>query len=236
MNFRRITIQTVFAFCVAFGAGTVFATAPKWVKTTLTVDQVSVGPGGLSVDAGITITGQRNATMSGSIDSNFFYINATGSGLRNQTAGGWYLDVGGYTSTIGSGSNAFAVGTNGARIDHGAGASDYSSSDGTTVTYAGPLASASSVRQFSLGIPANSLQDDAGTSIQVFETGRGAFSVGSAAVTFHRAFSWPPDCFCNDTGGSALACSPQESTNSTTGITFLGTGSNTFKWLCVGNR
>lgn len=44
-----------------------------------------------------------------------------------------------FTSTVASGSNAFAVATSGARIDFGAGASDYASSDGTTVTFAGPI-------------------------------------------------------------------------------------------------
>lgn len=42
-----------------------------------------------------------------------------------------------------SGSNGFALQTNGARVDFGAGASDYASSDGTTVTFAGPIAATS---------------------------------------------------------------------------------------------
>lgn len=43
-------------------------------------------------------------------------------------------------STATSGSNAYAVNTSGARVDFGAGANDYASSDGTTVTFAGPVA------------------------------------------------------------------------------------------------
>lgn len=50
------------------------------------------------------------------------------------------IGVAGINVAVTSGNNALAVGSNGGRIDHGAGASDYSSSDGTTVTYAGPLA------------------------------------------------------------------------------------------------
>lgn len=46
---------------------------------------------------------------------------------------------GAWTSTTGSGANAFAVATNGARVDFGSGAADYASSDGTTVNFAGPL-------------------------------------------------------------------------------------------------
>jgi hypothetical protein len=44
-----------------------------------------------------------------------------------------------FSSTAASGSNAFGVTTNGARVDFGAGANDYASSDGTTVTFAGPI-------------------------------------------------------------------------------------------------
>lgn len=43
-----------------------------------------------------------------------------------------------FSSSIASGNNAFSVTTNGARVDFGAGASDYCSSDGTTVAFAGP--------------------------------------------------------------------------------------------------
>lgn len=49
-----------------------------------------------------------------------------------------------FTASAGSGSNGLAVSTNGARIDFGAGASDYAASNGTTVTFAGPIASSTS--------------------------------------------------------------------------------------------
>jgi len=69
----------------------------------------------------------------------------------NQTANGnktWAADSGiagslsvgsTVTSKASSGNNAFAVSSNGARVDFGAGANDYASSDGTTVTYAGAV-------------------------------------------------------------------------------------------------
>lgn len=44
------------------------------------------------------------------------------------------------TLSAATGANAVGVTTNGARIDFGAGASDHGSSDGTTVTFAGPIA------------------------------------------------------------------------------------------------
>lgn len=43
------------------------------------------------------------------------------------------------TLTQATGQDALAIANNGARIHHGAGASDFSSSDGTTVTFAGPV-------------------------------------------------------------------------------------------------
>ncbi len=45
----------------------------------------------------------------------------------------------GYLSNTTSGNNAFGVAVSGARIDFGAGASDHASSNGTTVTFAGPV-------------------------------------------------------------------------------------------------
>jgi len=59
----------------------------------------------------------------------------TGTNGTITTGGGGIV-----TSGANSGTNAFGVGTNGARVDFGAGANDYASSDGTTVTFAGPVA------------------------------------------------------------------------------------------------
>lgn len=84
---------------------------------------------------------------SGAIDGGYVDL------VSNQTAAGnktWAADAGvagklevgsTITSDAAASSNAFAVSTNGARVDFGAGANDYASSDGTTVTYAGPLTS-----------------------------------------------------------------------------------------------
>lgn len=47
--------------------------------------------------------------------------------------------AGAFQAKVASGNNAFSTLVNGARIDFGAGANDYASSDGTTVTFAGPL-------------------------------------------------------------------------------------------------
>lgn len=51
-----------------------------------------------------------------------------------------------FIAAAGSGTNGLACATNGCRIDFGAGANDYANSDGTTVTYAGPLNSAGEIK------------------------------------------------------------------------------------------
>jgi hypothetical protein len=60
-----------------------------------------------------------------------------------------------FSSSIASGSNGFSITVNGARIDFGAGASDYASSDGTTVSFASPLQGAGLYS--STGVTANTL-------------------------------------------------------------------------------
>lgn len=65
---------------------------------------------------GITVDGTTAATFSSSINT-----------------------ASGYVSSQTSPGNAFAATSNGGRFDFGAGANDYASSDGTTVTFAGPV-------------------------------------------------------------------------------------------------
>lgn len=59
-----------------------------------------------------------------------------------QVASGNLQTAIGFSTNQGAGQNAFAASTNGARFDFGGGATDYCTSDGTTVTFAGTLASA----------------------------------------------------------------------------------------------
>lgn len=92
-----------------------------------------VGPLGTSCTAtnGWAIWGDGSAF-------NVYYGNQ--SRLANNVgSGAWstpyaFSAAGTVSSSIASGSNAFSVSTNGARIDYGAGALDYFDSDGTTVT------------------------------------------------------------------------------------------------------
>lgn len=72
------------------------------------------------------------------------------------------------------------------------------------------------------------------TTQQVFEASTGTFSSGSRAVSFNTPFSAVPICVCSDTGGSVLACATGTPTAS--GVTFFGTLTDTFNWICVGPK
>ncbi len=74
------------------------------------------------------------------------YAGRCGIGVNTQPlSGGTYTltvdgsSLGGVATVGTTGFNSFASTVNGSRMDFGAGASDYASSDGTTVTYAGPV-------------------------------------------------------------------------------------------------
>ncbi len=96
----------------------------------------SVSGGGATLGA-LTITGVRPIIFDTNVDSNFTYISA--ARLRSQNATSIYLDIGAFEANAASGANSISVGVNGSRMDFGAGASDYASSDGTSVTFAGPV-------------------------------------------------------------------------------------------------
>lgn len=73
---------------------------------------------------------------------------------------GTAIDVTGtVASYVASGAKAFEVTTNGARVDFGAGTSDYASSNGTTVTFAGPLSTAGALAGTTLNLGGTTLLD-----------------------------------------------------------------------------
>lgn len=99
-------------------------------------------------------------------------------------------------SRAASGANFLANATDGARFDFGAGASDYASSDGTTVTFAGPIATADALTT------GNGITDNGGGIVTVgtitwdrdgsgailglggtIDTGGGAIATGGGAIT-----------------------------------------------------
>lgn len=110
--------------------------SPSWLGQaySLTLNAPS-GANGITLNSGAAIT----FTSSGTART------LKWTGTQFQFVGGLSttgsMSATDYSATVASGANAYGVTTNGARIDFGAGASDYASSDGTTVTFAGPVAS-----------------------------------------------------------------------------------------------
>lgn len=79
-----------------------------------------------------------------------------------------------------SGSDAVKVSTNGARIHFGAGASDYASSDGTTVTFAGPIAATGNTNTTGF------FQSTAAGIAFSIGTAGGQFALAGASMLFQR--------------------------------------------------
>lgn len=113
----------------------------------------SAGVAGIYMAAAATTPTTSNYTVLGDSSgsywnapvgtTDFFCVgNACGASYNGTTVANTGTGAG-FTSAAASGTNAYGVTTNGARYDFGAGASDYASSDGTTVTFAGPLTTAS---------------------------------------------------------------------------------------------
>lgn len=123
----------------------------------------------------LTVTGSASSTFNPNVDANFTYMQ--GSPLRVSGAAATfavYADTGGFASGAGSGTNAFGVITNGARIDFGGGANDYASSDGTTVTFSAPVAATTFINGASGGAYKNTnmfIQNTAPTISSGFGSG-----------------------------------------------------------------
>jgi hypothetical protein len=70
-----------------------------------------------------------------------------------------------------------------------------------------------------------------GTASNTDLTGRIALSGGTASYTLTQTYASAPDCITADVTTPANASSVSEST---TALTFTGTGTDTIKWICVG--
>ena len=111
------------------------------------------------------------------IDSNGELYNPTGNraiGDSSTRIGGVFSNSA-FNSSVASGSNAITLTVDGARVDFGTGASDYASSDATTVTFAGPV---------SITSPLNSDTTSATFSI-TSDTTAATLSTSVAAVTLN---------------------------------------------------
>lgn len=112
------------------------------VGGALTVyDQLCFSAAGACTDvAGVRFTyagAAINLAAAGSI--RFSIAHGSGAIVLNPGTSVAITGTGLVSSQAANGNNAFSATTNGARFDFGAGASDYASSDGTTVTFAGPI-------------------------------------------------------------------------------------------------
>jgi len=83
-----------------------------------------------------------------------------------------------FTATVATGNNGLACQQNGCRFDFGAGASDYASSDGTTVTFAGPVGATSLTTSAASGAAAITMVS--GSRLYLGGSG-GSYCTGSAA-------------------------------------------------------
>jgi hypothetical protein len=137
--------------------------------TTSSGNAVKVNTNGARVDFG---AGASDYASSDGTTVTFAGPLAT-SGALSATTGAFSGTI---TSSVGSGTNALTCTTNGARVDFGAGASDYASSDGITVTFAGPLATSGA---FSAG--------------GALSATTGAFSGAVISTTPHTLFSMYPN-------------------------------------------
>lgn len=131
----------VFFALHAFGGPTIYNTMLR-----LTVTDESAFPAtAASTTGALVYGGDAGVPYVSRGDGGIWFPICTGGGCPLGATG--LTTDGGVLSSAPSGSNAFSVATNGGRIDFGAGASDYASSDGTTVTYAGPVAGASALNK-----------------------------------------------------------------------------------------
>ena len=150
-----------------------------------------------------------------------------------------------FSSEATSGNNGVEVTTNGSRIDFGAGASDYASSNGTTVTFAGPISSTSITSSVAFILPAT----DGGSAEKVAvlrgnisaqqaeEFAQGTLVANALAITFNTPFATAPTyCGCSHISAVPIACGPTAAA-STTGVTFaVPAGTGDIYWRCIGAR
>lgn len=141
----------------------------------------------------------------------------------------------GFSSAAASGTNALSVVTNGGRVDFGAGTSDYASSDGTTVTFAGPVASAASSNTLAFSSAGYFQSTSAGTAFSIGTAG-GQFSLAAAmlfqrtAPTISSGFGTSPSIVASN-GSAAFEVNVGGGGAATSGV--IGLPTATTGWNCA---
>ncbi len=191
---------------------------------TATPGPVNVGLQGIKTDGGVTFANQTDPNVSdwtiikvgddlafrrtdGTVYFNIGYASAVLSTAYSFQATGYYQSI------IATGNNAFAIFTNGARMDFGSGASDYATSDGTSVTFAGPVTSASAA------------------TAGVATLGTTAADGGAVSATATVSVIAGTHCTCQDQNDTALAITRCNVTNTTLTIKEAA-GTNVIGYHC----
>lgn len=195
---------------------------------------VAIAPGSGCYGMGGTVVGQacNNAAgwtigSDGASFINFYYgnqIRMTGS----QASGDWttpYNWIGkGFQATATGGQKALDVTVNGAIVDFGAGASDQATSDGTTVTFAGPV-SVTGVVNANNGIAATTVTL-AGASGSLSVVG---VTMSRTAPTISSGFGTSPSIATNN-GTAGFTVNVGTGGVATSGVIGLPTATN--GWVC----
>lgn len=183
-------------------SSSVLSSGTTGTDLTLTPGALSVGALGMSSDAGLKLTGTASTLQF--FNASFPLVFDPGGAYYLAYATGTLTSSMTHISNVGSGTNAFACSVNGSRIDFGAGASDYASSDGTTVTFAGPIISSAAQTK----------------GVKSLTGGTGTVTVIAGSVC---------NCSLNTSAGTAA---PKCSVSSTT-LTITGTGTDSINYVCL---
>lgn len=120
---------------------------------------LAIKPNSSCIGYGGSLVGESCVNASGwtagANPSDFVFYYGNQLRLTGSAASGAWSTAYAFLSSTGSGNTGIGVTVNGAKIDFGAGASDHASSDGTTITFAGPISVGTPVVTSSLDLGAN---------------------------------------------------------------------------------
>lgn len=224
--FTNTVRATVLDGGVAF-AGTGTITASDTIISTLTDAGMQLSLNGTTGTLGIKRGGTGGADLQIHTAGNnaISFVNSSGN-ISSPYGMGFTGGASLITFDTSSGNPAIRLNTSGARLDLGAGSTDYLASDSTSV-FQGTNALVVGGTQ---GIA------DAGThaATMLAQCDVKALSAGTATFTYPTAYTSAPHCFCSDRNGSVLACSTGQP--SLTAVAVFGTTTNVVSICCFGQR